>query len=140
MPYLFCEEHGREQEARCEQEQESYRWLGETVLIVSGPMKSPSWQCALCHTRLRRGQRAWLVTAFPRPPVEGMDAYEYAAEREYLVLEHAEARLYGAEPPGGIPSNGHIRLSGVEAVELGGFDDGADGGGASAAAVGTGIS
>ena len=65
MPYVFCEEHGREYEAICQEEQETYRRLGEMLLIVSGPLKSPSWRCEHCNVRLRRGQRAWLVTAFP---------------------------------------------------------------------------
>jgi hypothetical protein len=100
MPYLFCQEHGREQEAKCEEEQESFLWLGETVLIVSGPLKSPSWRCASCNVRLRRGQRAWMVTAFARPSPEDLGRYDYATEREYFNIEHAEARWYGtASPP-----------------------------------------
>ena len=102
MPYLFCEEHGREQEAISQEEQDSYRWLGETVLIVSGPLKSPSWRCDRCNVRLRRGSRAWLVTAFPRHYAQELSGYDYASEREYFVLGHAEATVYGATPPGGI--------------------------------------
>jgi hypothetical protein len=103
MPHLFCDEHGREHEARCIEEQENYRRFGEAVLIVVGPLKSPSHRCQACHARLRRGQRGYLVTAFPRPSPEDLARYDYAAEREYLVLEHAEARLYGAPPPSSSP-------------------------------------
>jgi hypothetical protein len=104
MPHLFCQEHGREQAARCREDEENYRRFGEAVLIVNGPVKSPSHRCRCCDVRLRRGQRGYLVTAFPRSSAEDLGRYDYAAEREYLVLEHAEATLYGAAPPGGIPS------------------------------------
>src|SRR5262245_61503195 len=104
MPHLFCQEHGQEQEARCIEDEENYRRFGEAVLIVSGPVKSPSHHCQSCHTRLRRGQMAWLVTAFSRAIAAALDRHDFAAEREYFVLEHAEARLYGATPPGGVPS------------------------------------
>jgi hypothetical protein len=93
---LFCEEHGREHEARCREEQENYRRFGEAVLIVAGPVKSPSHRCRACNLRLRRGQRGYVATAIPRYSAEAMARYDYAAEREYLVLEHAEVRLYGA--------------------------------------------
>ena len=97
--YLLCPEHGREQETRCVEEQENYRRFGEAVLIVAGPLRSPSHRCRICNVRLRRGQQAHVVTAFPRPTPEDLGRYDYAAEREYLVLEHAEARLYGAGTP-----------------------------------------
>jgi hypothetical protein len=98
MPHLFCQEHGREHEARCIEEQENYRQFGEAVLIVTGPVRSPSQRCRSCNMRLRRGQPAYLVTAFPRPMPEDLGGYDYAAKRDYLILEHAEARLYGATP------------------------------------------
>jgi hypothetical protein len=103
MPYLFCPEHGREQEARCLEEQENYRRFGEAVLFVSGPLKSPSHYCQSCNVRLRRGQRGYLVTAFPRLTPEDFGRYDYAAEAEYVVLEHARAMLYGAELPIALP-------------------------------------
>jgi hypothetical protein len=55
MPYLFCEEHGPEHEITAQEEQDYLRFLGETIVIVSGPLKSPSWRCTRCHARLRRG-------------------------------------------------------------------------------------
>lgn len=96
MPHLFCQEHGQEWEARCIADQENYRRFGEAVLIVSGPVKSPSHRCRACNLRLRRGQRGYLVTAIPRYSAEAMAGYDYAVEGGYLVLEHARARLYGA--------------------------------------------
>jgi hypothetical protein len=104
MPYLFCEQHGREHEARCEEEQGSYRWLGETVLIISGPLKSPSWRCDECHVRMRRGSQAWLVAAFAGPNPQQFDEYAHAAAREYFLIEHADARAYGAACLSGVPS------------------------------------
>lgn len=103
MPYLFCEEHGREHEATSQEEQDNYRLLGETVLIVSAPLKSPSWRCDRCNVRLRRGNTAWLVTAFPRPMATGMDGYAFAAEQEYFDMGRAEVAVYGAECQLSIP-------------------------------------
>ena len=103
MPHLFCEEHGREHEETYEAEQEDYRFLGETVLVVTGPLKSPSDRCDRCRTRLRRGQRGYVVTAFPRCSPEGLDRYDYAQGREYFLPGQMTSRRYGAVPPGGPP-------------------------------------
>lgn len=105
MPHLFCQEHGREHEARCIEEQENYRRFGEAVLIVTGPVSSPSHRCRSCNMRLRRGQRGYVVTAFPRLTPEDLGGYDYAAEREYLILEKAEAKVYGADWPGRLPAS-----------------------------------
>jgi hypothetical protein len=64
MPYLFCAEHGKEHEATSQAEQENYRLLGETVLIVKGRLISGPWRCDRCGTRLKKGNPACLVTAF----------------------------------------------------------------------------
>jgi hypothetical protein len=116
MLHLFCQEHGQEQQARCIADQENYRRFGEAVLIVSGPVKSPSHHCQSCHARLRRGQMAWLVTAFPRSIAAALDRYDFAAEGEYLVLEYATATLYGAEPPSGERQHGAASAIGHELV------------------------
>jgi hypothetical protein len=104
MAYLFCEEHGREHVAASQADQDYYRFLGETVLIASGAVKSPSWRCHHCNLRLRRGMTAYLVTAFPRCHAQNIDRYDYRTEQEYFRLETLDATVYGAEPPGGIPS------------------------------------
>jgi hypothetical protein len=111
MPHFFCQEHGQEQEARCREEQENYRRFGEAVLIVSGPVKSPSHRCRACNLRLRRGQCGYVATAFPRHSPKMLTGYDYAAEGEYLVLEYARATLYGAESPPWPPSGERQHLA-----------------------------
>ena len=104
MPRLYCQEHGREHEARSESEHKNYRMLGETVLIVTGPLKTSSWRCDSCNARLKKGARAYLVTAFPHHFTADFDGYDYAYEGQYFVLERAEVKVYGAGPSGGMPS------------------------------------
>jgi hypothetical protein len=53
--------------------------------------------------RLRRGQTGWLVTAFSRFSAQELGRYDYAAVGEDVVLEDAQARLYGAELPIALP-------------------------------------
>jgi hypothetical protein len=103
MAYLFCEEHGREHVAAAQADQDYYQFLGETIVIASGAIKSPSWRCHRCNLRLRRGMSAYLVTAFPRCYAQNLDRYDYRTEQEYFRLETLDATVYGAEPPGGIP-------------------------------------
>jgi hypothetical protein len=109
MPYLFCEPHGQEHEATSLEEQENYRLLGEAVLIVSGALNSGSWYCDRCQTRLKKGQTAYLMTAFPNHFAEEFDRYDYAYERQYFQIDRAKARIYGAAPPGGIPDPATLR-------------------------------
>ena len=104
MPYLFCAEHGHGHESRCQEEQENYRWLGETVLIVMGTLKSGPWQCSCCNAPLKRRQKAWLMTAFPRSMTAGMGDYDFAHEKQYFNMKRAEVKVYGAEPSGVMPS------------------------------------
>jgi hypothetical protein len=104
MPYLFCKQHGKEHVARSKEEQDNYRLLGETVLIVRGTLISGPWRCDRCNAPLKRRQKAWLVTAFPRHFAEDLEAYDYAYERQYFRIDKAEVKVYGADPPGGIPS------------------------------------
>ena len=99
MPRLYCEEHGREHEARCESEHEKYLMLGETALIVHGTLFSGPWQCDRCNEPLRRGQKAWLMTAFPRSVTAGMGDYDFAYEKRYFNMKRAEVAVYGAEWP-----------------------------------------
>jgi hypothetical protein len=101
MAYLFCEEHGREHVATAQADQDYYQFLGETIVIASGAVKSPSWRCHRCNLRLRRRMKAYLVTAFPRGYTQNLDRYDYRTEQEYFRLETLDATVYGAEPPGG---------------------------------------
>ena len=99
MPHLYCEMHGREQEARCEADQNNYRLLGETLLLVSGSMKTASLRCNRCNIRLRRFQPGWLVTAFSRHSADELSRYDYRQEREYFLPDPGiEVRFYGAAP------------------------------------------
>jgi hypothetical protein len=97
MPYLFCKEHGQEHETRCREEQENYRRFGETVLAVKGTLVTGPWACDSCNVTLRRGKRAYLMTAFPRYVAETMDTYEFANEKQYFDMKRAEVTLYGAD-------------------------------------------
>jgi hypothetical protein len=102
MPYLFCKTHGRMHDASCQQEQENYRQLGETVMIVSGTLNSGPWLCDKCNAELNKGTTAYLMTAYPRHFAEELAGYDYANERRYFRMEKATVRVYGAMPPGGI--------------------------------------
>jgi len=103
MPRLYCDEHGKEHESRCQEEQENYRWFGETILIVRGRLKSGPWTCDRCNAPLKQNHKAWLVTAFPRS-MSSMRDYDFAQEREYFNMKRAEVKVYGAASSGGIAS------------------------------------
>lgn len=104
MPYLFCQAHGQEHAASCREREEEYRQLGETVVTVSGALTGGPWRCDRCNVRLRKGDRAFVVTAYPSHYASELTGYDYGYERRYFRLNQAEARVYGARPPGGIPS------------------------------------
>lgn len=87
-------------ESRCQEDQENYRWFGETVLIVRGRLISGGWQCDKCNAPLNRGHKAWLMTAFPRSMNAGMGDYDFAHEKRYFNMKRAEVAVYGAEWPG----------------------------------------
>jgi hypothetical protein len=89
MPYLFCKKHGDEHEARTWEEQESYRQLGESVVIARGTLISGPWECDSCNVTLKRGKRACLMTAFPRAFAESMDEYDFSCERQYFDMKGA---------------------------------------------------
>ena len=109
MPYLFCEPHGQEHEAT------SLEGAGE----LPPPRRSRpdrqrsadsgSWHCDRCQTRLKKGQTAYLMTAFPSHFAEELDRYDYAYERQYFQIDRAKARIYGAAPPGSIPDPATLR-------------------------------
>jgi hypothetical protein len=100
MPYLFCKAHGQEHDATCRQEQENYRQLGETVMVVSGKLHSGSWMCDRCSLELSMGATAYLMTAYPRYFADGLEDYDYANERRYFQMGSVTVKVYGATPPG----------------------------------------
>ncbi len=102
MPYLFCKTHGQEHAASCQQDQENYRQLGETVMVVSGKLRSGSWLCDRCNVALRMGATAYLMTAYPRHFAGELENYDYANERHYFQMGSIDVKLYGAMPPGGV--------------------------------------
>jgi hypothetical protein len=106
MPYLFCAEHGKQHQSRCQAEQENYRCFGETVLIVHGTLFSGPWQCDRCNEPLWRGQEAWLITAFPRSVTAGTGDYDFAYEKQYFNMKRAQVAVYGAEWPGAAGASG----------------------------------
>lgn len=102
MPYLLCQTHGEEHEASCQEEQETYRQLGETVVIVSGTLISGPWKCDRCGAALKKGTMAHLLTAYPRHFADELTDYDYGNEQRYFKVEKAAVNIYGAMPPGGI--------------------------------------
>lgn len=104
MPYLFCETHGQEQEAESIAQQDEYRELGETVLIVSGRLISGPWQCDRCQAPLGKGRTAHLHVSFSRSFAGMLGDYDYRYEAGYFDMGTARVAVYGARPPGGMPT------------------------------------
>jgi len=102
MPYLFCKPHGQEHAADCEKDQDTYRQLGETVMIVSGRLHSGGWLCDRCNVPLKIGATAYLLTSYPEHFARELEGYDYANERHYFQMESIEVNIYGAMPPGGV--------------------------------------
>ncbi len=103
MPYLYCAKHGQQHAANAIEQQELYREEGEAVLIFKAPLKSGAWVCDRCNVPLRKGDIAYLVTAFSQDFADELATYRFEYERRYFVMEKAEARVYGAVPSGGLP-------------------------------------
>ncbi len=113
MPYLYCEKHGEEYEAAARAKQDTYRQLGDIVLVVKGRLLSgPCYLCAHCYTELGKGQRACLIREFSHMVNrEALEQYDFTYERYYFAAPHAEAASYGARWPGGDVA-GQIRRAG----------------------------
>lgn len=110
MPYLFCEEHGQAREADSRTYQEHYDELGESVLIVSGRLKTGPWLCDRCNATIPRGGTAYLVTGFPRWIVESVNDYDFGYERGYFPMKGEERiAVYGAHWPAVQDESGAIR-------------------------------
>jgi hypothetical protein len=100
MPYLFCRKHGLEHEASCRENQDNYRQLGETVLVVSGTLISGPWRCDRCNATLRKGRTAYLATAYPRHNARDLADYDFGYERRYFAMTARDtATAYGAQWP-----------------------------------------
>ena len=99
MPRLYCETHGREDEAATTQRQEHYHQEGESVLIVSGKLRSGPWLCDRCNETIGRGSVAYLTSAFPRWITEQMHGYDFADERRYFGGRYDRIAVYGADWP-----------------------------------------
>ena len=104
MPHLYCDQHGKEHEARVIGQRAVYRGDGESVLIVKGRLITGGWLCDRCNAPLGKGNRAYLLTVFPRWIAERMQGYDFAYERQYFAVERADVAVYGAEWRGGDPA------------------------------------
>ena len=100
MPRLYCEEHGKEAEARSACNQERYRQEGETILVVTGALISGPWLCDRCNAQLDEDEQATLVSAFPRAITESIYEYDFGYEQGYFAMEDDTVTVYGAEWPG----------------------------------------
>ena len=115
MPRLYCETHGREDEASTIERQEHYRQEGESVLIVTGKLRSGPWLCDRCNETIDRGSVAYLVTGLPHWITEGEPRYDFAYERRYFGGRYDRVAVYGAEWPGirtGMGSGPHAAPAG----------------------------
>ncbi len=100
MPYLYCEKHGREREAGIIKREDEYRRADETVLVASGTLISDRWQCDRCNAPLRKGDAAWLVSAFPSHCRDDLHDYDFGYELQYFAMTGSDAATaYGAEWP-----------------------------------------
>lgn len=114
MPRLYCERHGREDEARIIAQQQEYRQAGESVLVTQGSLKSGPWLCDRCNEELRKGDTAYLFNPFTAYESEHMERYDFAYEREYFAAKGTEATVYGRRWPGvatpGTDATGRIAI------------------------------
>jgi hypothetical protein len=94
MPYLYCEQHGREREATILGRQDVYRQADEAMLVASGMLTTGPWQCNRCAGLLRKGDQAILVSAFPSHFQDELHDYDFGYERQYFAMT-----AYGAEWP-----------------------------------------
>jgi hypothetical protein len=100
MPRLYCETHGREEEAETIAHQEVYRQAGETVLVVGGRLTRGPFLCDRCNQELAAGQPAWLISALPGWVAEGLTDYDFGYERAYCAMAKTDtATAYGADWP-----------------------------------------
>jgi hypothetical protein len=100
MPYLYCKKDGLRHEARSAANQEEYRQLGESVLIVKGTLISGPWRCDSCNARLRKGDPAHFHAAYPAHCRDDLYGYDFAYEQDYFAMKPSDqAVVYGAPWP-----------------------------------------
>jgi hypothetical protein len=100
MPRLYCETHGREEEAEIIAHQDEYRQEGESVLVVSGKLISGVFVCDRCNREMAAGQTAWLISALPGWVAEGLTDYDFGYERGYFAMAKTDtASVYGIDWP-----------------------------------------
>ena len=100
MPRLYCDTHGREEEAEIIANQDEYRQAGESVLVVSGKLISGAFVCDRCNRELAAGQPAWLISAMPGWVAEGLTDYDFGHERVYFAMAKTDtATAYGIDWP-----------------------------------------
>ena len=100
MPYLYCEQHGREHEAGIAARKDDYLRLDETVLVVRETLISDPWVCDSCNEILNKGMTAILVCAFPSHCRDQLRDYDFGYERQFFAITSGCSVIaYGAEWP-----------------------------------------
>jgi hypothetical protein len=100
MPHLYCDRHGQERKAAIVMQQNEYQREGETVLVVHGRLISGPWLCDRCNDELRKGDPAYLISAFPAHCHEDLYEYDFGYERAYFAMKKSDqATAYGAPWP-----------------------------------------
>lgn len=100
MARLYCEDHGKEHEARVIGQASTYCQEGESILIVKGKLVSGGWLCDRCNVPLGKADQAYLLTVFPQWITEQVPDYDFMHERQYFAIKKAEVAVYGAKWPG----------------------------------------
>ena len=100
MPRLYCEAHGREREVDIIANQDMYREEGEAVLVVKGRLSSGPFLCDRCNAGLDIGDRASLISSFPKHFYDSLHGYDFSYELAYFAMtKNDEAASYGAQWP-----------------------------------------
>jgi hypothetical protein len=99
MPHLYCEKHGKKDEAETARDSDFYRGEGESVVIVAGKLMSGPWACDRCNATLLSGNTAYLASSFPAWVSDSTTEYDFAYEREYFAASKSRVAVYGAPWP-----------------------------------------
>ena len=100
MPRLYCEEHGREQEARTIAAPGRIPAGDESVLVASGTLISGPWLCDRCNANARVWRYRLSGFAFPSHCRDDLYDYDFGYERQYFAMTGSDkATAYGADWP-----------------------------------------